>query len=58
MSTHDTTQIDIVLDDDLQAPCTAATECDGAQSEGCALDFKISVRKVQVKVQARGVLAE
>ena len=57
MSNHDTPQIELT-EDDLETPCCAALECDGAQADEGALNFKISVRKVQVKVQARGVLAE
>jgi len=65
MSNHDTPQIDFA-DADTQQPCAAAQ---AALAMGCASDlgvkaedgsteFKISVRKVQAKVQARGVLAE
>ncbi len=57
MSNHDTPQVELT-EDDLQAPCNAALETDGSQADEGALNFKISVRKVQVKVQARGVLAE
>jgi hypothetical protein len=58
MSNHDTPQVDSPEDDLDAAACTAARQPEGAQADEGALNFKISVRKVQVKVQARGVLAE
>lgn len=58
MSNHDTPQIDLVLGDEQDTSCQAASENDGTPADDSALNFKISVRKVQVKVQARGVLAE
>jgi hypothetical protein len=57
MSNHDTPQVE-PTEERLQTNGVTASECDVAQSEEGELDFKISVRKVQVKVQARGVLAE
>jgi len=57
MAMHDTPQTEL-CDDDLQASCAAPSEAAASPCEDGELDFKISVRKVHVKVQARGVLAE
>lgn len=58
MSNHDTLQIDLVVGEEPDTSCPAAAENDGTPADDSGLNFKISVRKVQAKVQARGVLAE
>jgi hypothetical protein len=57
MSNHDTPQVDLA-DEDLDTPRNDAGDGDGSQPDEGALNFKITVRKVQAKVHARGVLAE
>jgi hypothetical protein len=57
MSNQDTNQVG-TTDEDLQASCAAANVAESPEADEGVLNFKISVRKVQVKVQARGVLAE
>jgi len=57
MAMHETPQTEL-CEDDLQSSCAAPAEAAVSPGEDGELDFRISVRKVHVKVQARGVLAE
>ena len=56
MSNHDNDPIEL-RDEDNAAACSDAAG-EPTPFETGELDFRITVRKVQTKVQARGVLAE